>query len=80
MTPPVKLRALTPEPAADVINVLESALARARTGELQAVAIAGITADGAATTVWAGDRWVALLGCAFDLTCRLQSEGKPPHR
>ena len=80
MTPPVKLRALTPEPAADVINVLESALARARTGELQAVAIAGITADSGATTVWAGDRWAALLGCAFDLTCRLRDEGKPPHR
>lgn len=77
---PVKLHALAPAKNHDVIEKLEDLLARARSGELQAVAVAGITSDGGASTVWAGDRWAALLGCTFDLLCRLREEGKPPER
>lgn len=77
---PVRLHALAPVKNPDVIAKLEDLLARARSGELQAIAVAGITSDGGAATVWAGDRWVALLGCAFDLLCRLREEGKPPVR
>lgn len=77
---PVKLHALAPAKNPDVIEKLEDLLARARSGELQAIAVAGITSDGGASTVWAGDRWAALLGCTFDLLCRLREEGKPPER
>lgn len=77
---PVKLHALTPTQNPDVVEKLEDLLARARSGELQAIAVAGITSDGGASTVWAGDRWAALLGCTFDLLCRLREEGKPPER
>lgn len=77
---PVKLHALAPTQNPDVVERLEDLLARARSGELQAIAVAGITSDGGASTVWAGDRWAALLGCTFDLLCRLREEGKPPER
>lgn len=75
-----RLHALAPAKNPDVVERLEDLLARARSGELQAVAVAGITSDGGASTVWAGDRWAALLGCTFDLLCRLREEGKPPER
>lgn len=77
---PVRLHALAHAKDPDVIEKLEDLLARARSGELQAIAVAAITSDGGASTVWAGDRWAALLGCTFDLLCRLREEGKPPER
>lgn len=77
---PVRLHALAPVKNPDVIEKLEDLLARARSGELQAIAVAGITSDGGAGTAWAGDRWAALLGCTFDLLCLLRERGKPPER
>lgn len=80
MPKPVNLHAVATEPDPDVIDKLESLLARARTGEVRAVAIATVNNDSSCGTSWGGDRWAALLGCVFDLACRLREDGKPPHR
>ena len=77
---PVELRAVANEPDAEVVKQIESLLARAKSGEVRAVALANVNADGSCGTAWAGDRWAALLGISFEMLCRLREEGKPAER
>lgn len=77
---PIKLHALAPVKNHDVIEKVEELLARARSGELQAIAVAAVSSDGSVGSMWVGERWASLLGCTFDLLCRLREEGKPPER
>ena len=48
--PPRKLHLLTLPPCDDVIEYIETALDRAKSGELRAVAIAGVNRGGGITT------------------------------
>lgn len=77
---PIKLHALASTQNPYVVERLEDLLARARSGELQAIAVAAVSSDGSVGSSWVGERWAALLGCTFDLLCRLREEGKPPER
>lgn len=73
----VQLQIVPPQPDAGVVAVLRRALDQAESGEMQSVALAGVTVNGGAVSVWAGGRWATLLGAAFELTCRLREEGRP---
>lgn len=78
---PVELRTVANQPDPAVVSKLEALLVRARTGEVRAVALASVNADGSVGTAWGGDRWSALLGCVYNLLCRLREEGKDgPYR
>jgi hypothetical protein len=77
---PVELRAVANEPDPDVVAAIESLLIRAKSGEVRAVGLSNVNTDGSVGTAWAGDRWATLLGCTFELLCRLREEGKPAER
>jgi hypothetical protein len=63
--PPRKLHLLALPPCGDVIEYIETALDRAKSGELRAVAIAGVTRGSGITTCYTfGDADWRLLGFA----------------
>ncbi len=49
------LKTLTDEDKASVIEVLEDALAAAKDGRLQSIALAGVRPDGAVITKWSAN-------------------------
>ena len=63
---------------ADVVQLLRDMLERAERGDVVAVAVAGVTATGGATSAYrSGDRFFALLGSVTFLQARMISEGDP---
>ena len=61
------------QPVEQVVAVLEEALARAKSGELRSVALAGVCANHSVTTTWAHeDQIFALLGGLAYLQGRIE--------
>lgn len=66
-------RTVEGQPVARVVDLLEKALARAKTGELRSVAIAGVLGNHDATTAYEHeDHIFALLGSVSYLQARIQ--------
>ena len=59
------------EPSPAVVKSLEEALALAKSGELVAVGLAVVYADGATATMWAGGKTPMLLGALSHLAWRM---------
>lgn len=71
---PAPIQLVTATPAPDVVALARDLLARAESGEIQAIAVATLTNDRAATTAFAlGTGSLYQLGFAvFDLACRMR--------